>query len=98
MGMIRAVALWGVDLGWRGQRDWEEGFQKLQFLALKKCVNVRHESKWKLVNQIAGVKIPRMAQDAAQARVMGKLMRNPSYMNDLWKDDGSGRCIEEGRI
>ena len=35
--------------------------------------------------------------DTAQARVMGKLMRDPSYMNDLWKDDGSGRCLEEGR-
>ena len=38
-----------------------------------------------------------MALDAAQARVMGKLMRDPSYMDDFWKDDTSGRCLEEGR-
>ena len=28
---------------------------------------------------------------------MGKLMRDHSYMDDLWKDDGSGRCMEDGR-
>lgn len=38
-----------------------------------------------------------MALDVAQAAVMGKIMRDPSYMNDLWKNDRSGRCIEEGR-
>ena len=36
--------------------------------------------------------------DSAQARVMGKLMRDPSYMDNLWKDDGSRGYSEEGRM
>ena len=28
-GMIRAVALWAAELGWRGQQDWEEEMEKL---------------------------------------------------------------------
>ena len=31
MRMIRAVALWGSELRWRGQKDWEEEFEKLQY-------------------------------------------------------------------
>ena len=38
-----------------------------------------------------------MALDLAQARVMGKLMRDLSYMDDLWRNDGSGKYIEEER-
>ena len=38
-----------------------------------------------------------MALDAAEARVMGKLIRDASYMNNLWKDARSGKCIDEGR-
>ena len=81
--MIRAVALWGAELGWRGQRDWEEEFEKLQYQALQKCVNMIHGSKRELISQTAGVEPPRMALDTAQARLMGKLMRDLSYMDDL---------------
>ena len=59
------VALWGAELGWRGQRDWEEKFEKLQYQALKKCVNATHMSRRNLVSQIAGVEWPRIALDVA---------------------------------
>ena len=49
LGMIRAVALWGAELGWRGQRDWKEDFRKLQYQALKKWVNMTHGSRRELV-------------------------------------------------
>ena len=49
------------------------------------------------MSQIAGVESLRMALDAVQARVMGKLMRDLLYMDELWKDDRSRRCIKEGR-
>ena len=81
--MIRAVALWGAELGWRGQKDWEENFEKLQYQALKKCVNTTHGSRRELVSQIARIETSRMALDTAQARVMGKLMRDSLYMDDL---------------
>ena len=82
-GMIRPVALWGAELEWRGQRDWEEELKKLQYQGLKKCVNETQGSKRELVSQLAGVESTKMALDAKQARVMGKLMRNQSCMDDL---------------
>ena len=50
-----------------------------------------------LVSQIVGVESPTMVLDPAQARTMGKLMRDPSYMDDLLKDNSNRRCREEGR-
>ena len=29
MGMIRAVASWGVEIGWRGQKEWRLRIEKL---------------------------------------------------------------------
>ena len=46
-GMIRAVVLWGSELGWTGQRLG--GFEQFQYQALKKCVNVTHGSRAELV-------------------------------------------------
>ena len=37
MGMIRSVASWGIDVGWRGQREWTVEMEKLQYAALRKC-------------------------------------------------------------
>jgi len=90
-GMIRAVALWGAELGWRGQKDWEEEMEKLQYQCLKKCVNATHGSRRELVSQIAGVESPRMALDAAQARVMAKMMGDQTAMEGIWG------VAEEGR-
>lgn len=36
-GMIRSVASWGLELGWRGQRDWRTIMEKLQYTALRTC-------------------------------------------------------------
>lgn len=76
-GMIRAVALWGMELACRGQRSWEEDFEKLQYQALKKCVNATHGSERELVSQIAGVESTRMVLDVAQARLAGKNDKGP---------------------
>jgi len=95
--MIRAIALWGSELEWRGQRDWEKEFEQLQYQALKKCVNMTPGSAIELVSQIAGVESPRMALDAAQARLMGKMIRDTTAIGDLMWDDGTGRNVEPGR-
>src|SRR4029077_2185487 len=29
-GMVRAVAAWGVEIGWRAQREWREEMESLQ--------------------------------------------------------------------
>jgi len=84
-------------LGWRGQRDWEKDFEQLQYQALKKCVNATNGSKIELVSQIAGVESPKVALDAAQARLMGKIMRDTTTLEDLMFDDKTGRIAERGR-
>jgi len=84
-------------LGWRGQREWEKEFEQLQYQALKKCVNVTHGSKMELVSLIAGVESPRMALNAAQARLMGKIMRDTTALEALIFDDGIGRNEKAGR-
>jgi len=89
--------LLGLELEWRGQRDWEKDFERLQYQGLKKCVNAIHGSKIELVSQITAVESPRMALDAAQTRLMGKIMRDTTALGDLIFDDGTGRIEEAGR-
>ena len=36
-GMIRSVASWGIEVGWRGQKEWRVEMEKLQYAALRKC-------------------------------------------------------------
>lgn len=63
-GMIRAVALWGAKLGWRGQRARRTG------------LGGTGESDCR-------VESPMTVLDAAQARLTGKLMRDPKALRDL---------------
>jgi len=58
---------------------------------------VIYRSKIELVSQIAGVESLRMALDAAQARLMGKIMRDTTALGDLIFDDGSRRNKEAGK-
>lgn len=38
-----------------------------------------------------------MVLDAAQARLAGKMMRDPGARGDLWIENDSGRNVEDGR-
>jgi len=96
-GMVCGVALWGLELGWRVQRDWEKKFEQLQYQALKKCVNATHGSRIAVVSQIAGVESPRMALDAPQARHGCRIMRDTTAIGDLDFEHSTRRNIEAGR-
>jgi len=41
-----------------------------------------------LVSEIMGVGGPRIALDAAQARLLGKLLRDPTALGDMWAGPG----------
>jgi len=88
--MVRAIALWGAELGWRGQRDWEREFEQLQYQALMRCTGATRGSRKELVSQIAGVESPSMAMDAAQSRLMGKILKDPTALGDLLKSKEAG--------
>ena len=53
--MIRTVATWGAELGWRGQRRWAEELERLQYDSLRKCVGAVKGSSKEKVRKIAGV-------------------------------------------
>jgi len=55
----------------------------LQYQALTKCINSVKGAHKELVREITGVESPRMALDAAQARLLRKMMRDPTTLGDL---------------
>ena len=54
-GMIRSVAMWGAEIGWRGQKAWKAKMQRLQNQALRKCTGAAYGSSGVKVEKIAGV-------------------------------------------
>jgi len=71
----------------------------LQYQALTKCVNSVKGACKELVREIAGVESPKMALDAAQARLLGKMMQDPTTLGDLWSGPGKpiySAEVEEG--
>jgi len=97
MEIIRAMALLCSKLGWRGQRDCKREFEQLQYQALKKCINATYGSKIGLVSQITGVESSRMALDAAQARLIGKMNWDTTTLEDLIFQGNKERNAEGGR-
>ena len=87
-GIIRAVAMWGSELGWRGQKRWEQKMIDLPYQVLTKCVSSVKGAHKELVREIMGVESPRMVLDAAQARLLGKMMQDPITLEDLWSGPG----------
>ena len=76
-GMIRAVAAWGVEIGWRGQREWREMMGKLQYQALRKCTGAVVGAEKVLVRQIAAVEDMETFAEAAQGRFLARAISDP---------------------
>ena len=60
-------------------------------------MNTIYKSRRELDSQIAGIRSSRMALDLAKVRVGRKFISNLSYISNLGKDNGSGRCVEENK-
>ena len=54
-GMLRSMASWGVEVGCRGQREWREEIESLQYAALRKCTGAALRSRNPLVRGVAAV-------------------------------------------
>ena len=76
-GMIRAVAAWGVEIGWQGQREWREMMGKLQYQALRKCTGAVVGAEKVLVRQIAAVEDVETFSEAAQGRFLARAISDP---------------------
>ena len=78
-GMVRTIALWGAEIGWRGQREWETQFERLQYVVLRKCTGAIIS-----VNHLAGVEDVGTILEARQTRYMARCMCNPTTTMDIW--------------
>ena len=81
--MIIAVATWGVEIGQRGQKDWEKAIIKLQYQALRKATCVVLGSRVLKVDKIAGVELVHTFIVLTQARFIAKLIRDSTKVRDL---------------
>ena len=82
-GMIRTIATWGAELGWRGQHDWKEAMAKLQYQALRWCTGAVLGSRRDKVDKIAAVESVGKFMSAAQARFLSRSMADPGGVGDL---------------
>ena len=54
-GMVRNVASWGVEIGWRGQREWRHEMTILQNAAMRKTLGAVKGSSRTKANAVAAV-------------------------------------------
>ena len=86
-GMIRSVASWGVEVGWRGQREWREEMESLQYAALRKCTGTVLGSRKTLVPGVAAVEDVETFARAATGRFLARTMCNPIRAGVAAADD-----------
>ncbi len=54
-GMIRTIALWGAEVGLRGQEKWWTSLRSLQYQSLRNCSGVLQGTAHNAINMIIGV-------------------------------------------
>ena len=64
--MVRVIALWGAELGWRGQKEWRKQFERVQYKALRKCTGAVLGANKEKVNAIAAVEDVETILNASQ--------------------------------
>ena len=82
-GMIRVVALWGAELGWKGQKAWLKEFERLQYQALRKCTGATLGASRQRVNYIARVEDVKTILDSSQVRYLARCAADPATTSGL---------------
>ena len=81
-GMIRTIATWGAEIGWRGQIAWKKEMARLQYASLRKATGAVLGSRMTTVERIAGVEPIEVHLDALQARFAGRGIADPSIIGE----------------
>ena len=76
-GMVCAVASWGVEIGWRGQKEWRQEMTLLQNVAMRKTLGVVNGSSGKKTNAIAAVEDVETFAKAATGRFLARTLCDP---------------------
>ena len=53
--MVRSIATWGAEIGWRGQDQWRHEMTKLQYAVLRKATGAITGARMENVSRIGGV-------------------------------------------
>ena len=78
MGMIRSVALWGIEVGWRGQREWRVEMEKLHYVTLRKCTRAVVGARKEYVRKVVVVESVEIFARATAGRFLARTMCNLS--------------------
>ena len=81
--MIRSIARWGGELGWRGQKAWEKEFSRLQYQALRKATGAVQGTASDKVNQMAGMEDVPTHLDNNQVRFVARQVEDPSKLGNI---------------
>ena len=82
-GMIRSIATWGAELGWRGQQAWKKEFSRLQYQALRKMTGTVQGTSAEKVNRMAGVEDVGIHLDNSQVRFVARQVEDPTKLGDM---------------
>lgn len=82
--MVPTVALWGAEIGWRGQQDFERKLGRLQYQALSKVTGAVTGASIEKVSKIAAVEDARTVLDSTQEMFMARSMQDPSKLGDIF--------------
>ena len=87
-GMVRAVASWGVEIGWQGQKDWRHEMTLLQNVAMRKTLGAVKGSSGRKANTIAAVEDVETFARAAAGRFLAHTICDPSRAGVGVVDEG----------
>ena len=87
-GMVRAVASWGVEIGWRRQKEWRHEMTLLQNAAMRKTLGAVKGSSGSQANAIAAVEDVETFARAATGRFLVRTLCDPSRAGVGVVDEG----------
>ena len=76
--MIRSVTAWGIEVGWRGEREWRVEMEKLQYAVLRKFTGADVGARKYYVRKVAAVESVEMVARASVGRFLVRTMCDPS--------------------
>ena len=76
-GMVRAVASWGIEVGWQGQKEWKSEMTLLQNAAIRKTLSAVKDSSGRKANAIAAVEDVETFAKAASGRFLARTLCDP---------------------
>ena len=98
-GMVRAVASWGVEIGWRGQKEWRQEMTLLPNAAMRKALGAVKGSSRRKANAIAAVEDVETFAKAATMRFLARTLCDPPRAGIGVVDEGitgKGRLLFGG--